>query len=522
MIEVLDRPKSVITPDYPYPDVIFGGMGAWVTTGSYASKVAMATERLENAGKLGEKRTLGVVSITGMPSILVYKLQKGDPEFLNALEHFPVEEIKNRIKEKYVDNKDVDPSNELTFQFAPKPQNLLSSSAEKRREAAELTIVAAYTAVWLAKQGHNGPIGVNVLEKIQLPKLYELLGAMLAGVDYVLAGAGMPSQIPIVLNQLSKGEIAHYALDVKELDGKMGKFDMSLNPREYIPDNLLKELTRPRFLAIVSSDTFARHLGDREMRNKAEQGYYINGLIAEDHYAGGHNAPPRNSNHFVNCYGEPIYDGKDEITPQVIENILNLEKLNRRLWVAGGRTGMESLLGLKALGATGVQIGSIGAYSKESGFLPEIKEISIRLKYLMESRVYTNPTVSPTDFPFQVEQLLNSLSSPAVYNARERQCLYGYLVNAYRIGGDKLGFRCPANRGNEESNPGKVCLCAALMAAVGCGATRLTRTGLIYKEPYIVTAGKKYDFIPMLVRNIKGELEEYTLEDVIKYEFGIN
>lgn len=518
-VELLDRPRSVITPDYPYPDVIFGGMGAGVSDGDYASRVAMATERLENAGRLQEKRTLGVVSLTGMPSILVFKLQKGDPEYLRALEHFPIETMKNRVKAKYVGQKD--PNDEMSFEMAPKPQNLISSDREKQREAAELTIVAAYTAVWLAKQGHSGPIGVNVLEKIQLNKLYELLGAMLAGVDYVLAGAGDPSQIPVVLNHFSKGEIAHYKVAIEERNGRMGTFDMSLDPKEYITDeNLLKQLRLPRFLGIVSSPGFAQYLGVRAFEQKGEQGYYLDGLVAEDHYAGGHNGRPRNDNHFVNQYGEPIYDARDEITPQVIEKILGYHS---NLWVAGGRSGLVNLLGLKALGARGVQIASCGALSAESKFLEEIKEASILLKYLQESRVYTNATASPTGFPFQVEQLLKSLSNPEVYNARERQCLYGYLVKAQRIDENRIGFWCPADRANKDAFPGAICLCAALVAAIGCGATRLISTREVYKEPYIVTAGKKHsEFIPVLVRYVKGKLVGYSLEDVVRMQRGLS
>ncbi|MFX4805988.1 hypothetical protein ABTB42_20590, partial [Acinetobacter baumannii] len=73
-------------------------------------------------------------------------------------------------------------------------------SLDPGRPLLELTVVANFVEVWLAKQGHNSPIGINLLEKIQVPTVPSLFGAMLAGVDYVLMGAGIPRQIPGVLD----------------------------------------------------------------------------------------------------------------------------------------------------------------------------------------------------------------------------------------------------------------------------------------------------------------------------------
>lgn len=504
MIEVLDRPKSVITPDYPYPVVIQGGMGAGVSLDALPRSIAIASARLEKAGESLQKKTLGVVSLTGLPSIFVYKLQKGDLDFIDALDHFPDPEVRDRIKEKYVGT--VDPANEAHFKLAPKPENLIGADPAKRREAAELTIVASYCAVWLAKQGHDGPIGVNVLEKIQTPHLYELLGAMMAGVDYVLMGAGIPKQIPAVLENFSRGQAATYDLDVQGIvAGSREKYEMHLDPREYIQERYLGTLTRPRFLAIISSDTLAHYLVANSL--------FVDGFIVEDKSAGGHNAPPRGK-YKVNSFGEPVYRKKDAITLEVIKNILQLE---RPTWLAGGRSGPEQLLGTQALGVTGVQIGTIGAYSKESGFLTEIKTELIRKKFLGESRVLTSAICSPSGFPFQVEQDLG-LARPEVYSARKRQCLYGYLAQAFRTQDGTIDFRCPAEPelayvgkgGKIEDTAGKACLCSALLSAVGCGRSL---------EPYIITAGKNYDFMQMMVMDENGT---YTAEDVIRYEFGLN
>jgi NAD(P)H-dependent flavin oxidoreductase YrpB (nitropropane dioxygenase family) len=76
-------------------------------------------------------------------------------------------------------------------------------------------LLANFVEVWLAKEGHDGPVGINLLTKVQMPNLASLYGAMLAGVDYVLMGAGIPKEIPGVLDRLAAHEPASDALDVE-------------------------------------------------------------------------------------------------------------------------------------------------------------------------------------------------------------------------------------------------------------------------------------------------------------------
>ena len=62
-------------------------------------------------------------------------------------------------------------------------------------------VVGNFVEVFLAREGHDGLIGINYLEKIQVPTLPSIFGAMLAGVDYVLMGAGIPRAIPGILDR---------------------------------------------------------------------------------------------------------------------------------------------------------------------------------------------------------------------------------------------------------------------------------------------------------------------------------
>ena len=67
----------------------------------------------------------------------------------------------------------------------------------------ELMVVAGFVEVWLAKEGHDGLVGVNLLEKVQMATAATVYGTMLAGVDYVLMGAGIPTALPVLLDRLA-------------------------------------------------------------------------------------------------------------------------------------------------------------------------------------------------------------------------------------------------------------------------------------------------------------------------------
>lgn len=101
---------------------------------------------------------------------------------------------------------------------------------EGSRRAQELTVVANFAEVFLAREGHDNAVGINFLEKIQLPHLPSIYGAMLAGVDYVIMGAGIPVDIPGVLDAYVDHNAATYPLRVTgALHGETYK--LHLDPR---------------------------------------------------------------------------------------------------------------------------------------------------------------------------------------------------------------------------------------------------------------------------------------------------
>src|SRR5205085_11901133 len=122
----------------------------------------------------------------------------------------------------------------------------------------DVTIVANFAEVWLAKEGHDGVVGLNLLTKVQMPTLASLYGAMLAGVDYVLMGAGIPREIPGVLDALALHQIVRLKLDV---DGPPGSApdELIFDPAAHFTGERTP-LKRPFFFPIISASSLATTL----------------------------------------------------------------------------------------------------------------------------------------------------------------------------------------------------------------------------------------------------------------------
>ena len=132
---------------------------------------------------------MGVVSGTGIDTVVARRLQDGDlgGYLHDAFDAFPYPEMAERVWHHwYIEGGK--PEDKLC-KPTPMANHIL------RQDIAELIVCSNFAEVWLAKQGHSGPISINYLEKIQTPRLTEIMGAMLAGVDVVLMGAGIPRQV---------------------------------------------------------------------------------------------------------------------------------------------------------------------------------------------------------------------------------------------------------------------------------------------------------------------------------------
>ena len=464
------------------PNIIQGGMGAGVSNWRLARAVS----------RYGQ---LGVVSGTALDQILARRLQDGDPggHMRRGLDHFPFPQMAERIWQTYY----IPGGKRERESYKAVPGHAQVSP----RELQELCIVANFVEVNLAREGHNNPVGINYLEKIQLPHLPSLYGAMLAGVGYVLVGAGIPLKIPGVLDCFAEHQPAAYPLHVT---GAQDDEDatMSFAPAEFMECELPK-LARPKFLAIIASNVLAATIVKRASGR-------VDGFVIEGPTAGGHNAPPRGKLQLDES-GDAVYGERDRV------DLEKIRELGLPFWLAGGYGTPEKLREALAAGATGVQVGTAFAYCEESGLRSDYKQAILQKVVSGNAKVATNPSASPTNFPFKVVQLEDTLSEEEVYLARHRICDLGFLRETYRTDEGTIGYRCSAEPvtvylskgGKEENTPGKRCLCNALMATIGHPQVRNGK----FTEMGLVTSGndltKLERFLPQ-----GGELT-YTACDVL-------
>jgi NAD(P)H-dependent flavin oxidoreductase YrpB (nitropropane dioxygenase family) len=459
------------------PLIIQGGMGAAVSNWRLARAVSLAGQ-------------LGVVSGTGIDSAFVRRLQDGDPggHMRRAIERFPIPGVAAEALRRYfrAHGRSGD-----GYRLLPLPRQVESASHQR------LTMLAAFAEVTLAKEGHTAPVGINLLAKIQIPTLPTLYGAMLAGVDVVLMGAGIPRDIPGALDALARGEPAAIRFDVAGLSPGREE-ELTFDPREHIePPPVLK---RPAFFAIVASNSLATMLA-RKANGR------VDGFVIEGPTAGGHNAPPRGTATY-NDAGEPVYGERDRV------DLAALKELGLPFWVAGGTGHPDRLAAVRAAGAAGVQVGTLFAFCEESGFDQGLRTSVLGAAARGEVTVRTDPHASPTGYPFKV---VSWSEDPARGATRERLCDMGYLRTPYQRPDGKIGYRCAgepvedyvAKGGAFEDTVGRRCLCNALMAAIGHGQVR--DDGAI--EAPVVTSG---DDLLTIGAFLRGRTD-YSAADVIEY-----
>ena len=458
--------------------------------------VAVSNWRLARAvSRTGE---MGVISGTLLGVVMARRLALGDPEghMRRALAAFPFPGVAQRILEKYFIAGGKEKAS--PYRGVPMPTLELGSAL------AELTVAANFAEVYLAKEGHPGKVGINLLEKIQLVTLPSLYGAMLADVDYVLMGAGIPRSIPGVLDLFATGQPAALRIDVAgALPGE--EFNASFDPAAFFggPAPILR---RPHFIAIVSSATLAMTLAKKSNGR-------VDGFVVEADVAGGHNAPPRGPMQ-LDAAGEPVYGPRD------VADIGKIRELGLPFWLAGGQARPERLADARGLGARGIQVGTAFAFCEESGVDEAHKREVIRASRAGAARVFTDPNASPTGFPFKVAQVPGTLSESGCYGDRERVCDLGYLRQVYRREDGSVGYRCAgepagdfvAKGGSPGETPGRKCLCNGLAATVGYGQVR---GGVA--EPSLITAGNE---VSDLSRLVAAGRDRYGAGDVVRYLRG--
>lgn len=505
--------------------LIQGGMGVYVSNWRLARAVAQQ--------RIGI--TAGTVSGTALDVVYVRLLQLGDPggHARRALSAFD-EKFETSIGRRICDHYFIEGGKAPDARFRSAPMQIVhahdgsphfplpadSSTTTLFKlddEIIELLIATGFAEVWLAKEGHQGKIFINFLNKIELPLVYVLYGAMLAGVDGVVVGAGNPEGLPALCQALTNhqevthkisllyretGEEAFIAFDPKQIAG--GQF-------------AAQPLAKPAFLAIVSLEELVKALAESPSLPP-------DGFIIEHHTAGGHNANPAGPM-VKDALGQPIYGTRDEA------DLAAIRAVGLPFWLAGGYSSRAKLQSALAIGANGIQAGTVFAMAEESGMKPEYRSAilnSIRNGAKDEDLVHTS-TFSPTGFSFKVVQIQETLAEEDIYANRKRICDIGLLqqrgFNKPDEAGQRTIFqRCPAgpieayvkNRGLAHNTDDRRCLCNGLLSCVGLGQVKEIR-GEIVEEPAIVTLGNNLESVRRLSR--QGQTR-YHVQDVVNDILG--
>ena len=464
------------------PEIIQGGMGIGVSNWRLARAVS-------------SRGQLGVVSGTAVESLFVRRLQDGDAggHMRRAIAAFPLPEVAADALRRYF----LPEGRPAETPYRMLPMYRLGASRARER----ITMLANFAEVWLAREGHEGPVGINLLTKVQLPNLAALYGAMLAGVGFVLMGAGIPRDIPAVLDAFAEGRPASLRLEVDGLSAGR-EVRATLDPADYFDPPPILE--RPAFLAIVASNSLATMLARKASGR-------VDGFVVEGPTAGGHNAPPRGAAP-LNERGEPTYGERD------IVDLDKMRELGLPFWLAGGTGSPRALRAAREAGAAGIQVGTLFAYTDESGLAPKLKQSVLEHVARGEVDVFTDPRASPTGYPFKVVRW--PADPAAAEPERTRVCDIGGLRVPYEQPDGRIGYRCAAEPvdayvtkgGRLEDTEGRRCLCNALMANVGHAQVR--DGGRV--ESSLITSG---DDLRALGAFLHGR-STYTAEAVLQYLQG--
>ncbi|MFA6273475.1 MAG: nitronate monooxygenase [Candidatus Paceibacterota bacterium] len=450
--------------------IIQGGMGFNISSWPLARTISMLGQR-------------GTIAGTALERVMAEILRRGDLDghFRRALAHFPFPHIADQVIDAfYVEGGIDNDASRATPVWSINPSKLLIS----------LTVCANYACVWLAKEGHEYPISINYLEKIAIPHIYAITGAMLAGVDFVTMGAGIPLQIPEVLKAVAEHRTATYRLPV--VGKNITSHTMSFDPRIFFGEKL-PEMKRPGFLPIISSNLLGLIFTDPRRISEGS----VQGLVIEEPTAGGHNAPPRRP---------PDYGEKD------IVDYNKIADLGLPFWIGGSYASPEKLKWAQSVGATGIQVGTIFALCNESEMRPDIKARVRQLGFEGKLKVRTDMLFSPSGYPFKVAILDGTVAIPTVYEKRERLCIHGALLTLFERPDGSIGYRCPSEPtarfvekgGSVGETEGRGCICAGLYATAG----------LSDGEPPVVTLG---DNVSFLRRIMASAISSYSAEDAVRY-----
>ena len=272
---------------------------------------------------------------------------------------------------------------------------LLGKRNNKKYNAYEAT----YEEVSLAKS-RGGVTGINIMVALARDFLDSVRGAIDAGADMIIAGAGLPMTLPSI------AQAKHTAL-----------------------------------IPIVSSARALNIICKRWQR----QGYRPDAVVLEGRLAGGHLGFRMN---------------QIELEENRLENLLPpvkdmaIQHGDFPVIVAGGVYSHADIMRFLALGADGVQMGTRFLATEESSASAAYK--AAVLKADSDNIIVANKPGSPCGLPFRVIKD-SPMYQDALRRARKPKCDKGYVLAKDKEGKYTI---CPAKEDNESS----FCICNGLLS----------------------------------------------------------
>ena len=108
---------------------------------------------------------LGVVSGTSLDNVLIRRLQDGDlgGHVRRAMEHFPIPDVAAEVLDRFFKPEGREEGE--PYKIVPMYRQVVDDFRN------HVTVLANFVEVWLAKEGHDGEVGINYLTKLQMPTL---------------------------------------------------------------------------------------------------------------------------------------------------------------------------------------------------------------------------------------------------------------------------------------------------------------------------------------------------------------
>ena len=249
-------------------------------------------------------------------------------------------------------------------------------------------VVANFVEVWLAKEGHDG------LGRRELPREdpddrrrgRRTARCSPASTSCSWAPASRRTSRPLLTSSPSTA-VASLPVDVAEaLPDET--WAVTIDPREVMRRRRCRrcaaDLPRDR-----ANHVLAQYLARDEVTRP-------DGFVVEAPTAGGHNAPPRGKL-VLDETGQPVYGPRDVCDPTQVRRPRPAVLARRFVRRPGASCG-----GAEALGARGIQVGTLFALSADSGFRPTSASGCVRSLVDGTLATRTDALASPTGFPFKV------------------------------------------------------------------------------------------------------------------------